>query len=63
LKIDQLALRNQIMTVVNNIKAAYYTLISDRELVGCRRSPSSWRKKPLARRRAKGAGRRAGAPG
>jgi outer membrane protein len=34
LKIDQLALRNQIMTVVNNVKAAYYTLISDRELVG-----------------------------
>ena len=33
LKIDQLALRNQIMTVVNNMKAAYYTLISDRELV------------------------------
>ena len=34
LKIDQLALLNQIMTVVNNMKAAYYTLISDRELVG-----------------------------
>ena len=34
LKMDQLALRNQIMTVVNNLKAAYYTLISDRELVG-----------------------------
>jgi len=34
LKIDQLALMNQIMTVVNNMKAAYYTLISDRELVG-----------------------------
>jgi len=34
LKIDQLALTLQIMTVVNNIKAAYYTLISDRELVG-----------------------------
>ncbi|HTA29163.1 MAG TPA: TolC family protein [Candidatus Cybelea sp.] len=34
LKLDQLALRNQIMTVVNNIKAAYFTLISDRELVG-----------------------------
>jgi outer membrane protein len=33
LKIDQLAQRLQIMTVVNNIKAAYYTLISDRELV------------------------------
>jgi outer membrane protein len=33
LKIDQLALRSQIMTVVNNMKAAYYTLISDRELV------------------------------
>lgn len=33
LKIDQLVLLNQIMTVVNNIKAAYYTLISDRELV------------------------------
>jgi outer membrane protein TolC len=33
LKIDQLALRSQIMTVVNNVKAAYYTLISDRELV------------------------------
>jgi outer membrane protein len=33
LKQDQLALRNQIMTVVNSIKAAYYTLISDRELV------------------------------
>ncbi len=33
LKIDQLALRNQIMTVVNNVMAAYYTLISDRELV------------------------------
>jgi outer membrane protein TolC len=33
LKQDQLALRTQIMTVVNNIKAAYYTLISDRELV------------------------------
>ncbi|HEV7924470.1 MAG TPA: TolC family protein [Verrucomicrobiae bacterium] len=34
LKVDELALRLQIMTVVNNIKAAYYTLISDRELVG-----------------------------
>jgi outer membrane protein TolC len=34
LKIDQLALRLQIMTIVNNVKAAYYTLISDRELVG-----------------------------
>jgi len=34
LKIDQWALRTQIMTVVNNMKAAYYTLISDRELVG-----------------------------
>jgi outer membrane protein TolC len=34
LKMDQLALRNQIMTVVNNMKAAYYNLISDRELVG-----------------------------
>jgi outer membrane protein TolC len=34
LKNDQLALRNQIMTVVNSVKAAYYTLISDRELVG-----------------------------
>ena len=33
LKIDQLALRLQIMTVVNNVKAAYYTLISDRENV------------------------------
>jgi outer membrane protein len=33
LKIDELALRNQIMTIVNNMKAAYYTLISDRELV------------------------------
>jgi outer membrane protein TolC len=33
LKLDQLALRNQIMTVVNNVKAAYFTLISDRELV------------------------------
>ncbi len=33
LKQDQLTLRNQIMTVVNNIKAAYFTLISDRELV------------------------------
>jgi outer membrane protein len=33
LKNDQLALRLQIMTVVNNVKAAYYTLISDRELV------------------------------
>jgi outer membrane protein TolC len=30
---DQLAFRLQVMTVVNNIKAAYYTLISDRELV------------------------------
>jgi outer membrane protein TolC len=34
LKIDQWALSLQIMTVVNNMKAAYYTLISDRELVG-----------------------------
>jgi len=34
MKSDQLALRIQIMTVVNNMKAAYYTLISDRELVG-----------------------------
>jgi outer membrane protein TolC len=34
LKIDRLALSSQIMTVVNNLKAAYYTLISDRELVG-----------------------------
>jgi outer membrane protein TolC len=34
LKIDQLVLLNQIMTVVNNMKSAYYTLISDRELVG-----------------------------
>jgi outer membrane protein TolC len=34
LKIDQSVLLNQIMTVVNNMKAAYYTLISDRELVG-----------------------------
>jgi outer membrane protein len=34
LKIDQLTVLNQIMTVVNNMKAAYYTLISDRELVG-----------------------------
>jgi outer membrane protein TolC len=34
MKSDQLALRLQIMTVVNNMKAAYYTLISDRELVG-----------------------------
>jgi outer membrane protein TolC len=34
LKIDKLVLLNQIMTVVNNMKAAYYTLISDRELVG-----------------------------
>ncbi len=34
LKGDQLALRLQIMLVVNNIKAAYYTLILDRELVG-----------------------------
>jgi outer membrane protein len=33
LKNDQLALRLQIMTVINNIKAAYYSLISDRELV------------------------------
>jgi outer membrane protein TolC len=33
MKGDQLALRLQIMTVVNNIKTAYYTLISDRELV------------------------------
>jgi outer membrane protein TolC len=33
LKIDQLALRLQIMTVVNNIKAAYYNLIFSRENV------------------------------
>jgi outer membrane protein len=33
MKSDQWALRGQIMTVVNSIKAAYYTLISDRELV------------------------------
>jgi len=33
MKSDQLALQAQIMAVVNNIKAAYYTLISDRELV------------------------------
>ncbi|HEY3863115.1 MAG TPA: TolC family protein [Verrucomicrobiae bacterium] len=33
LKVDQLALMTQIMTVVNNIKLAYYTLILDRELV------------------------------
>jgi outer membrane protein TolC len=33
LKIDQLALRLQIMTVVNNIKAAYYNLIFARENV------------------------------
>ena len=33
LRIDQLALRNQIMTVINSVKAAYFTLISDRELV------------------------------
>ncbi len=33
LRIDQQALLLQIMTVVNNIKAAYYTLISDRQLV------------------------------
>jgi len=34
LKLDQLALRNQIMTVVNNVKAAYYNLIYARETVG-----------------------------
>ncbi len=33
LRIDQQALLLQIMTVVNSIKAAYYTLISDRQLV------------------------------
>ncbi len=33
LKIDQLALRLQIMTVINNIKAAYYNLIFARENV------------------------------
>ncbi len=33
LKIDQLALRWQIMTVVNNVKAAYYNLIFARENV------------------------------
>ncbi|MGP8199452.1 MAG: TolC family protein [Limisphaerales bacterium] len=33
LKIDQLALRLQIMTVINNIKAAYYNLIYARENV------------------------------
>lgn len=33
LKMDQLALRLQIMTVVNNIKAAYYNLIFSRENV------------------------------
>jgi len=33
LKLDQLALRLQIMTVVNNIKAAYYNLIFARENV------------------------------
>ena len=32
-KSDQLALRLQVMTVVNSMKAAYYNLISDRELV------------------------------
>ena len=32
-KIDQLALQFQIMTVVNSVKAAYYTLIFDRESV------------------------------
>jgi len=39
LKIDQLALTLQIMTVVNNMKAAYYTLISDRKLVEVQRKP------------------------
>jgi outer membrane protein TolC len=34
LRIDQLALRLQIMTVINNIKAAYYNLIFARENVG-----------------------------
>ena len=34
LKTDQLALRNQIMTVINNVKAAYYNLIYARENVG-----------------------------
>ena len=33
LKIDQLALRLQIMTVINNIKAAYYNLIFARQNV------------------------------
>jgi outer membrane protein len=33
LKVDQLALQNQIMLVVNNIKSSYYNLISKRELV------------------------------
>jgi outer membrane protein len=38
LKIDQLALRLQIMTVVNTIKAAYYNLIFSRENVEVERA-------------------------
>jgi len=33
LQYDQLALRQQVMTVVNNVKAAYFTLIFDRQSV------------------------------
>jgi outer membrane protein TolC len=53
LKIDQLALRLQIMTVVNNMKAAYYTLISDRELVGVQEIAVKLAEETMARRRAK----------
>jgi outer membrane protein TolC len=33
LRYDQLALRQQVMTVINNVKSAYYNLIYDRENV------------------------------